>query len=110
MITHKFNDSIFKDLNEYWWDPTFSWRNKYRGLSPYLGPKFIGSTTIFVFVTDAWHLFKSIKLNSLFFGVAFISMEMLGEFNWGIICLTVAARVVYGVVFTVLYDKILKSY
>ena len=33
-----------------------SWKNKYKNNDPEAGPRFPGSTTFFVFVTDLWHL------------------------------------------------------
>lgn len=38
------------------WAATDSWRNKYRGNDPALGPRFPGSTTWLVAFTDLWHL------------------------------------------------------
>lgn len=45
------------------WNPEFSWRNKYAEVSPGelaqpLMPRFTGSTTVFSFLTDGWHLMK----------------------------------------------------
>lgn len=44
------------------WDPAVSWRNKYKNGSPSQGPRFPGSTTIFVALTDGWHLMKALNL------------------------------------------------
>lgn len=47
------------------WNPEISWQNKYAAdaegvlLKP-LRPKFTGSTTIFAWATDGWHLFKTL--------------------------------------------------
>lgn len=60
-IQFHFNESVFKDSNRYFFDPELSWVNKYKNHSPSQGPKFFGSTTIFVMFTDAWHLFGSIQ-------------------------------------------------
>ena len=48
-------DSLF-------WNPSLSWRNKYKNGDPGQGPRFPGSTTIFVLVTDGWHLMKALNL------------------------------------------------
>ncbi len=48
-----------------WWNPIFSQWNKYKNTEPEDGPAFPGSTTIFVWVTDAWHFFKTGKWTAL---------------------------------------------
>lgn len=48
-----------KRTNPPWWSsPHESWRRKYHAGSVDEGPKFPGSTTIFVMFTDAWHFFQ----------------------------------------------------
>lgn len=51
----------FKNANDQFWNPELSWRNKYLNGDPKLGPKFYGSTTSFVFTTDAYHLLRTSK-------------------------------------------------
>lgn len=41
-----------------WWNPNISWKNKYKNNDPTQGPKFFGSTTFLVWLTDAWHFSK----------------------------------------------------
>ena len=55
---------------EDFWNPYFSWKNKYSNVST-KEPKFFGSKTIFVFLTDAWHLFKFFKNLSIFLVILF---------------------------------------
>lgn len=50
------------------WDPTKSWVNKWKDNSA-KEEKFLGSSSIFVFTTDAWHLFKFFKNTFLFIGL-----------------------------------------
>lgn len=58
------------------WNPEYSWLNKYNSQ---MKPKFIGSTTVFVFVTDGWHLFKWLRNIALFASFYFISdISLLG--------------------------------
>lgn len=52
-----------KKAKDKFWNPEYSWLNKY---DSQMKPKFIGSTTVFVFVTDGWHLFKWLKNIALF--------------------------------------------
>lgn len=39
------------------WAGPVSWRNKYRRGDPDQGPRFPGSTSVFVFASDLWHFF-----------------------------------------------------
>lgn len=71
-----FDQSIFRNLNPLFWDPQISWKNKwaqpypqppekkwyYFGFYPRYKERFPYSSTIFVWVTDAWHLFKALML------------------------------------------------
>lgn len=59
-INFHYEGSIFSKFNnQNFYDPYLSWKNKYK--EDLKTPKFIGSTTIFVFLTDAWHFFKWLK-------------------------------------------------
>lgn len=100
-LNFHFEKSIFVNKeNQLFWNPIESWKNKWK--EDLKTEKFIGSSTIFVFTTDAWHLFKFIKNTCLFIGLPLLFM---GDIN--IIISMVIARVIYGLVFTVYFDKIL---
>jgi len=45
-----------------WWNPDISWQNKYKYGDHASGPKFWGSTTIFVAITDASHMLRAITV------------------------------------------------
>lgn len=107
IIHHRFHESIFKNMNDLWWDPTFSWRNKYKRRSPYLGPKFPGSTSIFLFVTDASNMFKFIHVNSLVFGLLFITLNVSSDFATSIIF--ILSLVHYKLMYIFFYAKVFKS-
>lgn len=49
----------FPKANDQYWNPARSWKNKYRNHDPAQGPKFSGSTNIFVFTTDAYHMLRT---------------------------------------------------
>ena len=60
-------DTVFATLgNDRFWDPDRSWENKYAVgsdgelLRP-LRERFPGATTVFVALTDAWHLLQAIQ-------------------------------------------------
>jgi hypothetical protein len=81
VLYNDFDSSIFRNLNDQWWNPVWSWRNKYKGKLPYLGPKFFLSTTFLIFLTDAVSLFSTFSSLSLCFGMAFVIMGALDVYS-----------------------------
>lgn len=69
-ITHNFEKSIFRNLNPKFFNPDVSWINKYKDDNPLEGPKFFGSTTFLVWLTDFWHLLKFVKMNCIWIALA----------------------------------------
>ena len=53
-----FKRSFARSWNPLFWNPSQSWRNKYKNGDPEQGRRFFGSTTFLVLFTDAWHLIK----------------------------------------------------
>lgn len=99
----RFNTFI---LNDKFWNPELSHLNKYKDSNPDQGEKFLGSTTIFVFRTDAWHLFKFLNKTCLFVGLGLIAL-----FSSDLICVIISlisARIIYGLTFTK-FLKLMKS-
>lgn len=103
-IQFHFEKSIFskEGYNQLFWDPTESWKNKWK--DDLKTEKFLGSSSIFVFTTDAWHLFKFFKNTFLFIGLPLLC---LGGIN--LVLSVIIARVVYGLTFTLFFDIILKK-
>lgn len=60
-----FSSSFARNWNAEYWNPSKSWRRKYKNGDPNNGPAFFGSTTFLVFLTDAWHLSKFLKAAAL---------------------------------------------
>lgn len=107
IVSHRFHNSAFRNLDPFYWDPVFSWRNKYKNRNPDYGPKFLGSTTLFSFTTDAWHLFQSVNLTALWIAFGLVAIKYGSCGFWYVFILLFSLRVVYGVVFEILYSKIL---
>ena len=103
-----YHKCIFKfdpvKYNQKLWDPTISWENKYKEGSM-TEPKFLGSTTFFVFLTDAWHFFQMIMLLSLFIGISLTAFYS-GSFIYMIIKVIVL-RSFFGLSFSIFFNKIL---
>ena len=73
-ISYHYDKSIFKKLGPFW-NPEESWKFKYKNNDPDQGERFLGSTTIFVSLTDAWHLFNLIRNFCLVSAIAVASMN-----------------------------------
>jgi hypothetical protein len=52
---------VFPHANDQFWDPQKCWVNKYKNGDVKQGPKFPGSTTCFVGLTDGYHLMRTIR-------------------------------------------------
>ena len=55
-----------KFTNSYFNNVSITWANKYKNKDKSQGEAFIGSTTLFVFLTDGWHLFNMLNQVCLF--------------------------------------------
>lgn len=104
-VQFHYDKSIFSDpkYKQIFWNPDLSWVNKWKDSSA-REEKFAGSSTIFVFTTDAWHLFKFYRNSALFVGLPLLFLNPMH-----IIISMVIARIIYGLSFTLFFDKILKK-
>jgi len=67
--------------DDLFWNPDISWRNKWKNGDHTQGERFPGSSTVFVWATDAWHLFQTIHLAS--FRIAMlVAVSMAFQFKW----------------------------
>lgn len=74
--------SVHPNASPQFWDPTISWKNKYKYNDPTMGEKFKGSTGIFVFTTDGWHLTNMVNHLSLIGGSVIIPIHSKKKFIW----------------------------
>jgi hypothetical protein len=94
-----FKVSIFKNLDENYWYPPVSSKNKYKPGTE--EPKFWGSTTIFAWTGDWFHRFQLVALNSLIPSIA-INIE---SYPWYVAFIVL--RLIYGIVWWVLFEWLL---
>jgi hypothetical protein len=87
--------------NQLFWNPSISWKNKWKDGEPKNGEKFWGSSTIFVGLTDAWHLFKTFKNLSIFAGLFLIAIGIKSGLL--LLVLFIIARILYGLVFSIVF-------
>jgi len=104
ILQFHFETSAFWNLNKHYWNPQWSWMNKYKDLTPSKGPAFFGSTSFLVAITDAWHLLKMFRTLFLFIGIGLIGYS--SESWWSFILWLVLGRVIFGLVFTVMFNKV----
>lgn len=103
--------SIFKKFkNQQFFNPELSWKNKWKldEKGNIIGEKFLGSSTIFTSLTDAWHFFKFIMLTSLFATIVLYKpiIELNGDFV-ELVVNFILLRAIYGVVFEFVFSRIL---
>jgi len=89
-------------LNPNFWEQGLGSLNKYKNNDPHSGEKFLGSTTIFVIFTDAWHLFWF--LSELLMIIASIIIVLNFSFLWVIIAFCIKL-IFFDVVFSYLRKK-----
>jgi len=110
VLKFHYRDSFFSRFkNEKFWNPKISWLNKYNEILWYeriKEPKFFGSTTFLIWLTDGYHLLQMIYLNLLFlaFGIAF-STNFVLIVNKGITILlsTIVFSLLFKTVFEITY-------
>ena len=101
-INFHYSESVFVTLNGLFWNPVYSWMNKYKEGIAALGPKFFGSTKFFVWMTDAWHLFGLTR--DVAFSIAFF---LLGAYStWWLALIGYAlSRIVFQIFFKKIFTK-----
>jgi len=57
--------NYYLDSKNDWWYMGASWKMKYKNNDPSQGEKFLGSTSVFSFACDGWHLFQFFFLNTM---------------------------------------------
>lgn len=110
---HHYWESIFKNLDNHWWNGEQSWRNKYIYGKPSLGRRKIKGTNIDfpVQLTDAFHFFK---MWMIFFICAAIALPLSKDLNlmdnafYSFSVVFVGLGTLWNVFFSLFYNKILK--
>lgn len=102
-----FSVSIFKNLNPNYWSKSVSWTNKYIDNNPSKGLKKWWIFNKPTCLTDAWHLFKTLK--EIFNGAA-ITCAIYPDTDVVTWLITfVLVGIARDIIFVVLYDYALKQ-
>jgi len=105
-----YKKSIFSNskLTPNFWNPKISWKNKWKGGKKENGEKFFLSSSLFVSITDAWHLFKMIRTLSLSISI-FLSFILLNYIDYPYLIteliMLISLRIIYGISFTLSFNK-----
>lgn len=81
------------------WDSATSWKLKYKGGDSTAGPAFLGSTTVFVALTDAWHLTNALSWACA--DVAFL-LAAFPAHHWYAVAAVAVRRVVFQPLYSLL--------
>ena len=110
VLSFRYKTSIFSKytkLQEFF-NPQESWVNKYKDNNPNLGPKFFGSKTFLVFLTDAWHLAKMLMITAFTLAIVFYNPVIVTESIFvNIVANLLLMRVVFSATFELFFSKIL---
>ena len=110
VLSFRYKTSIFSKytkLQEFF-NPQESWVNKYKNNNPELGPKFFGSKTFLVFLTDAWHLAKILMITAFTLAIVFYNPVIVTESIFvNIVANLLLMRVVFSSTFEIFFSKIL---
>lgn len=111
-----FWDSIFRPLKKSYWNPAVSWQNKWKLVMGHIARNnsgeeiehFPGSSTIFVWLTDAFHLFQFVFLNTMILALSFMTDgKMVYSFPVQWWEAFIGIRIIYALVFEGLFGWIL---
>lgn len=98
---------VFPKANDKFWDPQISYLNKWKDSDPANGPAFWGSTTIFVWTTDGYHLTRTLDKAFICTGLAF----KMGDWDrkWYIYIIDfIAHSIAYSIGFNLTFHIVFK--
>lgn len=101
VLSTRYDVSIFRNFsNQLFYDWRISWRNKWKDGDKSKGEKFLFASTIFVFLTDAWHLYKALMLMFLILSIYFY-VPIFGILDIPLFFIS------WGITFELFYNKVL---
>ena len=105
--SHHYYKSIFTRYSDLYWNADRSWLNKYIDRSPKKGfRKIFLEFNYPVFLTDAWHLFKSLMI--VFIILSILTFESNCVIAWyGYIVLFVMYGILWNITFNLFYNHLL---
>lgn len=105
-LAHHFMISIFSRLDPDFWDSSRSWLNKYEK-DNYPKPRFLGSTTFFVWTTDGWHLFDTIQSTAWQLALSIMCLDSFELAFYWIFAPLLAIKALVSIPFNLCYKSLL---
>lgn len=105
MNFNMYDRSIFSKLKGNFWNPSESWKNKWKNGDREQGERFWGSSTVFVSFTDSWHLFKGAMLVAILSAIITFDMYYIVEIWW---LNTLIISTIYALVWFIGFESTLK--
>lgn len=111
-LAHHFDKSVFgKTASEpgaswdkyQFWNPAISWSLKWKNGDDRQGEAFWGSSTVFAWVTDGWHLFNMFQYLCVFLALPAYAFFMEGREWWWHLVAVGVLRLAFSVAFEVCY-------
>jgi len=102
VIRFRYHRSIFISFKkQQWWNPTLSWKNKWKNGDPLQGEKYWGSSRWFVRFTDAWHFFQGLMFTCFFLSIIVYStvLHPVADFFLIYLLFTGTFSLFYNIVF-----------
>lgn len=110
VLAFKYKKSIFKNLDPEYWNPSISWRNKYKNKRQDDGPAFFLSTTALVFVTDAWHLFQFLSNSLIILAVIMVFYTAFPyTLWWHHVLVFIGMKAVWGMIFELFFSNVFRD-
>ena len=111
VLQFRYSRSVFpqEGVQQEFFDPDLSWRNKWKNGNPEEGEAYPGSSTVFVLFTDAWHLFQFLMF-SCFNLIILVLAHRIWKLKWYLyILLFVSINFLFGLTFELFFARILIS-
>jgi len=100
VLSYRYQTSIFVNFSKNWWNPSVSWKNKWKNGNPEQGERFWGSSRWFVRFTDAWHFFQGLMFTCFMVCIVIYKPVFSGLIDFALMYL------IFTTTFQLFYSKI----
>ena len=99
----------YPHINDNYFNPQISWKNKYKNQDPNQGPAYFGSTNILVWTTDFKHLMDVVSDVPNYVSITLPLTIQHGKINWKqIVARAITATLIREIGFNTVYSIIYK--
>jgi len=107
VLQFRYSQSVFANQtkHESFLNPSISWQNKWANGDPAQGEAYLGSSTVFVLLTDCWHLAQFLMF-TCFEVIILLLLYQLYKFKWyTIIIIFLGMKILFGLTFEVFFKN-----